>query len=122
MSDKYDRLRYIGYCWAKLPPDDEDVVFEDFLNYAKFQLCRASQRLMKDPIWEEYTAEEILVEYYGLLFHQNEKRAKDFIMSINGVSSSDYDWIIEQSEKEDEDQLGKEEDNVSFTPEEIGEG
>ena len=74
---------------------------------------------MKDPIWDEYTSEEILVEYYALLFHNSKDQAEKFLQKINGVNSSDYDWIIEQS-GEQEAVMG-EEDVVSFNPEKIGE-
>lgn len=120
MSDKFDRLRYIGYCWSKLPPDEDDVDFDDFVNYAKFQLCVASHRLVKDPIWDEYKPEEILVEYYALLFHNNKEQADKFLQSLNGVSSSDYYWIMEQAEEEEAHMGDGEEDSLSFNPENLG--
>ena len=120
MSDKFDRLRYIGYCWAKFPPDEEDIEFEDLVHHAKFQLCASSHRLAKDPIWDEYTPEEILVEYYAFLFHNSEEQARKFLQRLNGVSESDYDWILEKTE-EAETHMGEgEEDNISFDPKKLG--
>ena len=120
MNDKYDRLRYIGYCWSKLPPDDDNVEFDDFVNYAKFQLCIASHKLVKDPIWDEYSSEEILIEYYALLYHNNKEQADVFLKNIKGVSN-DYDWILEQEENS-EDLLGDDsKDSVVFNPKELGE-
>jgi len=118
--EKFDRLRYIGYCLAKMPPDEATVEFDDFIQFAKFKLCMASKRLLKDPIWEEYTPEELLVEYYALLFHTDEEQAKKFLQKMNGVSESDYDWIIAESEKQ-EATMGDEPDVVSFTPDKLGE-
>jgi len=118
MSSEYLKLKHIGYCWAKLPPDNQDVTFEDYVNYAKFQLCSHNHILMKDPVWEDYREEEILVEYYALLFQKNPKQAEDFLKEVNGITASDYDWILEQAEDE-EKQLGDGEE-VSFKPEELG--
>lgn len=119
--DKFDRLRYMGYCWSKLPPEEEGMNFEDLVHYAKFQLCATNHRLMKDPIWDEYTSEEILIEYYALLFHNSEEQAKKFLQRMNGVNESDYDWILEQSEELETTMGAGEEDSVSFKPDEIGE-
>ena len=121
MSDNFNRIKHIGYCWAKLPPNEDNVEFEDFVKYAQFQLCMATHRLMKDDIWGDYTPEEILIEYYALLFYNNAEQAEQFLRNINGVVESDYDWILEQDAKETkESQLG-EEDSLSFNPQELGE-
>ena len=123
MADRYDRLRHIGYCIAKLPPKDEDIEFEDFIQFAKFELCMNTQTLMKDPIWEEYTAEEILVEYYASLFHKNKDLADAFIRRMSGIEDDEYqsfaDWADEQ-DAEDAKILEGEEDSISFNPQELG--
>lgn len=120
MKDNLDNIKYIGYCWAKLPLDADETTFDDFVQYAKFQLCSKVNKLMKDPIWEEYTPEEILIEYYALLFNINDELAKKFVAKINGVIADDYNWILEQS-KQEEAQMGNEEDTVSFSPDSLGE-
>lgn len=121
MSDKFDRLRYIGYCWAKLPPgDDDSFELDDFVAYCKFQLCRATNRLIKDPIWDEYTVEEILVEYYALLYHNNEEQAQEFLKKLSGVSQNDYDWILAQDEENTQEVLDKEGDSIKFDPTALG--
>lgn len=119
-NDKFDRLRYIGYCWAKLPPDEEEIEFNDFVNYARFQLARNTNTLIKDPIWGEYTPEEILIEYYALLFHTNDEQADKFLHRLRGYDEDIYDWLDEQVKKNNEireDQEGP----VSFNPDSLGE-
>ena len=119
-NDSWDRLRFIGYCWAKLPPEGAGADFDDFVQYAKFQLCSKANRLMKDPIWDEYRPEEILIEYYALLYHNNEKQAEDFLKDINGINDSDYDWILDQAEQEEIIKSEEEPDSLSFEPDELG--
>ena len=119
-DDGFDRLRFIGYCLAKLPPEEAEVDYDDFVRYAKFQLCRANRLSMKDPIWDTYKSEEILIEYYALVFHNNDKEADKFLSKLKGYDEDIYDWFDEQISKNQEELENQDDDQISFNPESIG--
>ena len=117
------QLKYKGYCLAKTPPGD-GTTLEDLVNYAKFALCKMSRRLWKDPIWDQYTDEEILIEYFANLFAKDEKVCKDFEVSIDSgteIYGDDiYDWLdkkVAENQKEQEKKLSELPDRISFSPE-----
>ncbi len=113
--DNFYQIKYAGYCMSQLPPDGIEADLENFITFAKFHLCRASHRLMKDPIWDTYSDEELLVEYYALLFEQN-KDAKEKMEQSFGLTTADAeDWFDEQIEKS-KDEIVKIEDRVTFSP------
>lgn len=120
-------VKYIGYCWSQLPPGDTDM--NDFLNYCKFQLCVFSNRLMKDPIWNEYTSEELLAEFYAHTFTKKQDYLKEFEMFLanEGGEILEFDaWADMQIKKNQDEKLAKAkklEDSVAFSPEDVmGEG
>jgi hypothetical protein len=122
---KLDRLKYLGYCLSQLPPEDAGPPdFSHFVDYAKFQLCRANHKLMLDPIWEEYTNEEIVVEYYAHLMASSKDQRNAFLQSLAGYDESIYSWLddqIQKNQKEVDDLLSKTEEKISFSPKSFGE-
>lgn len=119
--NKLDVLKYRGYCRSITAPG-EDLNFFDLVDFAKDYLCRKTRTLWKDPIWKEYTSEEVLIEYFSYLFLENEEFKREFEIKIEAYSSDQediYDWLDEQVEKnkEDLDSMQSEmADKVSFTP------
>ena len=119
-------LKHIGYCWSQTPPsEDGSVSYEDFVAHAKFSLCRLTHTLMKDPIWESYTIEEILVEFYAHIFSLNKDERIQFEATLQGSNPDIYDWLDKMVEKNQEEtnQKIKEmglEDSLSFTPKSLG--
>jgi len=116
-KDSLLRFKYIGYCLAMLPP--EDIKFSDFVNYAKFNLCMKNHILMKDSVWDNYTDEDILVEYFAFLYYSNEKIRSQFEGILNGESEDLMDWFkkMEAKNKEDLDNYLREvPDDLSLKP------
>ncbi len=120
--DPLKSLKYKGYCWAHTPPGD-DTSIVDLTNYAKFYLCKHSNRLWKDPIWDEYTDEEILIEYFSHLFSKDEAARKEFEVEMNAGTAvygeAIFDWLdkmVENNQKEMEEKLDAMPEKVSFSP------
>lgn len=119
-QDIFKNIKYIGYCWSNLPV--ESYGMDEFLKFAQFQLCVKTHRLMKDPIWDTYTKEELLAEFYAHIFRENKEEREAFEASI-GAKEDMYDWLdrmVEQSQEENRKILEGTEDSVEFTPETLG--
>ncbi len=125
MSDPFLRIKSVGYCRAFLP-SKETLEMEDFLRVAKFSLCKLSNTLWKDPIWDTYTDEDLMVEYYSHLY-SSDKDAKEEFESVAGFSDYEkdslYNWLLEQA-AEEEKMFEKRDENledvVSLNPSELG--
>lgn len=124
-DSRFDRLKFVAYCKSNLPPEGVELTYEDFLEYAKFQLSLEKGVLLKDPIWEKYTDEELLVEYYANLFEKNESAKKEFETVLAGVQGDDgfEEWADKQiaSSKPEEPKDEEDEESFEFVPEEPGE-
>ncbi len=118
MADGNLKLKYVGYCMSQLPPEAVELTYADFVNYAKFQLCRKTSRLMKDPIWDKYTDEEILAEHYAHNFASDMDAKVNFEKEYMQSDDSIDDWMIEKS---GDLQEFKPEDKISFKPSDLGE-
>lgn len=123
-KDPLRRLKYIGYCAACTPP--EKTSFEDFIRFAKTYLCVQNRVLFKDPIWETYGDEEIIVEYFAHVFAKDPDKKTEFELQIE-AKKSDYDEFLEFANKsiednavELEDKAAEMEDSVSFSPDALG--
>jgi len=123
--EKLDRLKYIGYCLSQLPPEEAGSPnLGDFVRYAKFQLCKATHTLMLDPIWDAYTDEEIIVEYYAHVLNSSKESRDALLNKLQGLDETIYDWLdaqIERNQKENKRKAEKMEDSLSFSPGELGE-
>lgn len=114
-------IKFKGYCWSRSAPG-EDTTLAGLVSFAKFFLCKHSQRLWKDPIWDEYTDEEILIEYFAHLFAKDEAARNEFEVQINAGSDmyeAEYDWLdrmVKQNQNENRKKLEEMPDKVSFTP------
>ena len=97
-KDPFQRLKHIAYCMSNCPPKDH--TYDDFVLYAKFQLCIICKVLWKDPIWDNYGDEEILVEYFAHAFNKSEDFQKEFEASLDfGYSGDDLEWFNKQIKK-----------------------
>lgn len=116
------RIKYLGYSLAKLSSAPN---MSDFVRYAKFQLCVRTKRLMKDPIWDTYTKEEILVEFYALKFDTDKKYLQEFevqLLGLPGATNDFSDWADREMAKEakmKEHTLDNMEQRVEFNPADI---
>lgn len=122
-SDPLLALKYVGYCWAHTPPGDETTL-EDLVNFAKFFLCKKANRLWKDLIWNEYTNEEILIEYFAHLFAQDASARTEFEVQMNvgtQIYGEDiFDWLdrkVKENQVETARKIEAMPDKVSFSPE-----
>lgn len=121
-ADPLFRIKYLAYAQSQLVSRGD---FNDFVRWAKFQLCMVTRRLTKDPIWDLYTPEEILIEYYSHQFEKNKKFLLEFEMSLNSVNgvvddfSAWADKQIEKSRKEREELEATLEHSVSFSPTDV---
>ena len=122
-NDRYFKLKYLGFCMSNLPPEGADVVFDDWVRYAKYKLCKNFNVLMKDPIWEKYTDEELLVEYFALIFETNEEEREKFKANARGVEDDVLDWFDEEEVKDNKKRKEslKEVEDFTFSPEKMGE-
>lgn len=118
--DPLKRLKFMGYCMSQL--ESGTITLDDYIRYAKFFLCSKTRTLMKDPIWDSYTAEEILVEFFAHQFEINQKFLEEFEVSLmddRGQSGDFNDWadmMIDKERRILEKTLGGMEDRISFDP------
>ena len=118
--DPLKRIKYIGYCMARLP--DGVITLEDYVRYAKFFLASKTHKLMKDPIWDSYTTEELLAEFFAHQFEVNKRFLETFeddMMDELGKSDDFSDWADKQMAKdrrEKEKLLGEMDQRISFDP------
>lgn len=111
---------------SQLPPEETPIVLEDFVKFAKFRLSSEKRVLLKDPIWEQYSDEEILIEYFALLFEKDKNEREKFAAPFRakGKPHEDFaDWadrMIGESEKKMIEAAKTTEDSISFSPDTIG--
>lgn len=128
-NQQFDPLRNIkfkGYCRSQMSEHDSSI--QDLVNHAKFFLCKTCKRLWKDEIWDTYTNEEILIEYFSYSFDMNEQFRKDFELQLNDSSQTYgdvYDWLlrkVEENQREMRTTLQELPEKVSFSPSDVKEG
>lgn len=98
---------------------NEKVTMNDLVLFAKTYLAKKTNTLAKSPIWDAYTDEEMLVEYFSHLFAENEDFKKSFEEENGLVDTAVYDWLDAQVLKNQVDmkkQLDSMEENISFVP------
>jgi len=92
-------LRKIAYLKVKGPPNNEAWTFNSLVILAKTVLGLEFKRLEKDPIWDSYTEEEILIEYFAFLFHKHKDLADSAAQELFGEVVTEDDFL-EWAEKE----------------------
>lgn len=120
-EDIFHKLKERAYYRVVEPKDSTK---EDLANTAKMFLCLKTNTLFKNPIWDLYTDEEILIEYFSHLFHKDETYRKVFEASLEGNEyyedlESFANWAdqkILENEKELEEKGSELEDSVNFSP------
>lgn len=120
--DPYLGIKFLGYRISELP---NPYSMKDLIRYAKFTLATKTHRLLKDPIWDKYTVEELLMEFYAHQFKDNPKFMEEFEAQIGAHESVVNDFaswadkqIAEEAKIRDKI-MGGTEENVSFTPDMI---
>lgn len=118
--DILKNLKTIGYYHSHM---DETSKIDDLARFAKFYLCHLSGRLFKDPIWDTYTTEEMLIEYFAHAFYNDKKMREDFEIKQLGIADDIYEWLegkANEAENERKERLRSTDDSVSFTPDQLG--
>jgi hypothetical protein len=126
--DQFYRLKFMGYCLSQLPPDGVQTTFSDYIEYAKFHLSMDKSVLMEDPIWDKYTDEMILIEFFANLFSKSKDKLQEFQATLKGTTTVDEfnDWADRMIEKnrielEEKAKALELEDSIHFSPESLGE-
>lgn len=118
-NEGFKRLKYIAYCRSQLPPDEVGYDYSDFVEYAKQFLCAKTNKLFKDPIWNTYTDEEIIIEYFSHTFTNSEKVRIEFERELLNVKDEDIDdWLVNQASKSKPVEVL--EDKIEFSPDSLG--
>jgi len=95
-EDPFKGLKHIAYCRTGIVPDMSMPVLVD---YAKWQICKIRKVLWHDPIWNEYTEEEILIEFFCINFDLSPEARTDFERSVLKPQSKDLAWFTEMEKK-----------------------
>jgi hypothetical protein len=96
-KDIFFNLKYMGYFLAGRDAARTDVDMDDVVRKAKFYICEQRNILMEDPVWEKYHRnEQILIEYYALLFNREPEALKTFEAQLEGLYGDDEDWLDKQ--------------------------
>jgi hypothetical protein len=119
--DRFLKLKHIGYSWSQNALGSP--TFKDFVKYAQFQLCVLNKVLMKDPIWDEYTEEEILAEYFAHGFQNNSDYRKEFEISLATGEVLDFsswaDLEMKRNQEAEDAKTAAQEDSVQFSPDDV---
>lgn len=118
-KDPFFGPKWLAYMNAEMP---EKAQLDDYVRWAKFQLAIRTKTLLKDPIWDKYTAEEILIEFFAHKFDNDPNFKKDFEKDL-GMEEAVVDdfasWADKEmgkAEKDMEKQIEGLEDKISFDP------
>lgn len=84
-------LKLIAAYRVKLP--EEGVTDAILLDFAKWQICKSRNIMFRDPIWDDYTEEEILIEFFGIMYDENEELLTEFINKIQEVDASTLNFF-----------------------------
>lgn len=113
------RLKYMGYFMAGFDLERKDLNYDDFVRIAKFYLCELRGVLTKDPIWDKYSNEEILIEYYAAIYKTN-KEARETLEAHLNATVDDDEWmdqqVIANRKRREAEKAGKIEDEIFFDP------
>lgn len=99
MDDPFHKLKFIAYCRSALPPAEFEKVNQTMVDYAKWAICKSRNILFLDPVWDNYGDEDIFIEYFTIIFDENEKARTDFLSALRGISTDHNDWFNEMEEK-----------------------
>lgn len=89
-------------CLSQLPPEPIKPTFEDLVNTAKFHLSLEKKVLLHDPIWDTYSDEDILVEWYAIVASKDEKFCQDLLFRLGTGYADDRDFLdklVEENQK-----------------------
>lgn len=87
-------LEYIGFCRSQLMSVPGETTSDTLSDFAKWQICKVRNVLFLDPIWDKYTFEDLMIEYFGIMFDENKEYASEFLGKITKPEAEKvYDWF-----------------------------
>lgn len=104
MSKKSDKdpflvLKNIAFHMSQPPGKVEEPTLAGFIHFARFQICEARGILFYDKLWDDYSDEQILTEYYAIRFSKDDSFRKEFEERNGPTVDDDIDWMFKQIEK-----------------------
>lgn len=102
-EDPFIALKNIAYHRTTLGPLDKIESDQEILDFAKWQICKARNVLFLDPIWDDYTAEDIMVEFFTIQFDESEDLREAFKLKIQGKTKPQYEWFDQMEAKYQKD-------------------
>ncbi len=105
---------------------DGDISLTDFVIFCQTHLSNVYKIPQKSPIWDNYTNEEIIIEYFTLKFLKDENFKNEFRSQKQGVDVSEapiaddfMDFVNRQeiqTKKELDAMKEKMGENLNFSP------
>ncbi|RLG44951.1 MAG: hypothetical protein DRN81_03195 [Thermoproteota archaeon] len=75
-----------------MPPEDSDIA--DFVEYCRHFVSAEKNILFNDPVWDRYTEEEIIIEFFALRFDKEKEFREEYESQLmGGPSEEDYAWF-----------------------------
>ncbi len=97
--DPFLILKNVGFLRSQLPGKDSGITSFDYIAYARHHLCNKRNVLFLDPIWDRYSNEDILVEFFATQFDENEEFRNEFFKQLNDGKSEEENWFRTMEEK-----------------------
>lgn len=66
---------------------------DDFIDYARQYICDKKAILFLDPIWDRYTSEDILTEYFSIRLKEDDLFKMNMEASFVTLSKEDEDFF-----------------------------
>ena len=106
-KDPFFALKYIAYLRTGQTVNEDDLDMETIAQFAKWQICKVRNVLWNDPIWDSYTTEELMVEFFAIKFDESEDLRNEFEAKIVTAKKEDLDWLERMERKDRESKQGK---------------
>ena len=116
----------MGFCMSQLPPDGFGTNFGDYMNFVQYSLSKHYKIPVKSDVWDKYTDEELIVEFYAVRYDTDEDEKNKMEGIIEGLTGGDddiYSWFdrkIKENQEENKEKQSEMEDDVSFSPDTMG--
>lgn len=118
LKDSLFKLRLIAFKQACLY-EFEDPNKEDFIQHVRCQLSAYYKTPIKSNIWDSYTDEELIIEYFTTRFIEHPEMGKEFSYKLSPDYKDDTDWLLRKAEEENQRLEEESEEDLSFSPNEI---
>lgn len=123
-KDQFHNLKLIAYKRATLEGDTVDL--DDFVEFCRMHLCHTYKVPFNSSVWDSYTDEQVMIEYFALKFIREEKFRSEFENKLKGIepveelSEDEFlEWAKQMeinNRKEVEELKQSMEKSIDFTP------